>query len=355
MKAVVLVPAVIALMIFGTVHAGGVSVSARAAVLMCADSGEVLYEKNADERLGVASTTKIMTALLTLESGASRKNITVTERMTAVEGTSMGLLPGDQVSVYSLACGMLLASGNDAANAAAITVAGSVEGFSEMMNAKAESIGMTSSNFVTPSGLDAPEHYSTARDMALLGCCAIKNPEFKSICSSKSIRLSYGNPPYLRSLSNHNRMLRCYDGAVGIKTGFTKKSGRCLVSAATRGGVTLVCVTLNAPNDWNDHRTLLDYGFTQTRLAELDGDLSGIRIKIAGGNSESVGVECVEKPAAGVSLGAGEIEREVLMRPFEYAPIMKGRIVGTVRYRLGGKIIYETTLIASEKADVWKQ
>ncbi len=131
------------------------------------------------------------------------------------------------------------------------------------MNERAQQIGMEQTNFVTPSGLDAQDHYSTAYDMALLAREAIRNEDFLSICSQTKITTEYGNPPYKRTLTNHNRLLSLYEGAIGVKTGFTKKAGRCLVSAAQRDGVTLICVTLNAPDDWNDHSALFDYGFSQ--------------------------------------------------------------------------------------------
>ena len=163
-------------------------VSAHSAALMVADTKELIYGKNEHEQRGMASKTKIMTALLTLECATPQKQVTVTEQMAAVEGTSMGLLPGDKVTYHDLVYGMLLASGNDAANTAAISVSGSIAGFAKLMNSRAEQIGMQNTSFVTPSGLDDENHYSTAYDMALLGCEAIKNPCFLSACSSVQVK-----------------------------------------------------------------------------------------------------------------------------------------------------------------------
>ncbi|HQD73306.1 MAG TPA: serine hydrolase, partial [Clostridiales bacterium] len=204
------------------------SISAKAAVLMCADTGEVLFSLNKDLRLPMASTTKIMTALIALEDPSPMREIKVTKEMVAVEGTSMGLLPDDTISLYTLAAGMLLESGNDAANVTAYAIAGGLNEFAKLMNKKAKELGLKNTNFVTPSGLDADKHYSTAYDLALLGAAAIKNPLFKEICSQKSMKVEFGNPPYPRWLYNHNRLLSSYEGTIGIKTGYTKKSGRCL-------------------------------------------------------------------------------------------------------------------------------
>lgn len=325
------------------------SISAQTAVLMCADTGEVLFSLKKDERLPMASTTKIMTALIALEDPSPMREIKVTKEMVTVEGTSMGLLPDDTVSLYTLAAGMLLQSGNDAANVTAYAIAGGLDEFSKLMNKKAKEIGMRNTNFVTPSGLDAEKHYSTAYDMALLGSAAIKNPLFREICSQKSMRVEYGNPPYPRSLYNHNRLLSSYEGTIGIKTGYTKKSGRCLVSAAERGGVTLVAVTLNAPDDWNDHKKLFDYGFSVMKQHDLNDDFSKILVDVVGGKSGSVGVMTQSKPKATAadSLNLSKVRREILIKHFEYAPIKEGDILGTVRYYLGDKLIEEVPLCAA--------
>lgn len=324
----------------------GGDVSAKAAVLMCANTGEVLFSKNANTKLSMASTTKIMTSILALESLTPELNITISEEMLKVEGTSMGLLPGDSVTLRNLVYGMLLQSGNDAANVTAYVLGGSPEGFAVMMNEKAREIGMKNTNFVTPSGLDADEHYSTAYDMALLAQYAIKNPEFVSVCSKVSVRVSYGNPPYLRTLSNHNRLLYEYEGCFGIKTGFTKKSGRCLVSAAERDGVTLICVTLNASDDWNDHKKMFDYGFSAVNSVDLPCQYSDIELNVVGGTSETVGVEAAYQPKAVFGTDIPEVENVIYLKRFEYAPIEKGSIVGYSTYLVDGAVVEEVPLVA---------
>lgn len=326
--------------------ASGLNVSAQSAVLMCANNGEVLFERNADKHLSMASTTKIMTSLIALEAAAPETEITVTKEMVSVEGTSMGLLAGDSVSLRELVYGMLLQSGNDAANTVAYVLGGSPDGFAKIMNERAAQIGMKNTNFVTASGLDDENHYSTAYDMALLACESIMNPEFAEICSQKSARLTYGNPPYARTLTNHNRLLWKYEDAIGIKTGFTKKSGRCLVSAAERNGVTLVAVTLNAPDDWNDHISMFEYGFSQCKGVEYDCDLSGISLKVAGGVKQNIAVEISDN----ISWLEGDIcGVHLLLKPFIYAPVEAGDVVGNAEFiNSEGEVISKVFVVASQ-------
>lgn len=323
-------------------------VSASCAALMVAETGELIYGKNEHDRRSMASTTKIMTSLLAIEALTPQRKITVSADMLNVEGTSMGLLPGDTVTLEGLVYGMLLQSGNDAANVTAITLGGSVENFVSMMNNRAAEIGMNDTHFETPSGLDSKEHYSTAYDMALLGCTAIKNPEFASVCSQKSAVVCYGNPPYRRTLTNHNRLLRIYDDAVGIKTGFTKKSGRCLVSAAKRGGVTLVAVTLNAPDDWNDHSKMLEYGFSVVEHHEVDTDISAVLLNIVGGESEKVPLK-LSRPLRYISRKgeAAQAEQKISLKKFEYAPIEENAVVGSVELMIDGKVVDRAEILTA--------
>lgn len=322
-----------------------VGVSAESAVLMCADNGEILFSRNADRRLSMASTTKIMTSLIALESATPEKEIVVTKEMVSVEGTSMGLMPGDSVSLLELVYGMLLQSGNDAANTVAYVLGGSQEGFSKLMNERAREIGMENTNFVTASGLDDENHYSTAYDMALLAAECLKNPEFAEICSQKKAKLTYGNPPYARTLTNHNKLLWKYSDSVGIKTGFTKKSGRCLVSAAKRNGVTLIAVTLNAPDDWNDHISMFEYGFSKCRGVNIGCNLEGVTVKVAGGEHNSVGVRLEHYPGW---IADEPSQCRILIKQIAYAPLPKDSVVGTAVFYSGDNIIEEVPLLTTE-------
>ncbi len=265
-------------------------VSAQSAILISGDDGTVIFEKNAHERLAMASTTKIMTALLTLEEAerAGDPVIDITEEMVRVEGPSMGLQAGNRLTLTNLTSGMLLASGNDAANAAALYLGESQEGFAKLMNARAREIGMEETNFVTPSGLDDDEHYSTAYDMALLGREAMMNDEFARIAGSSALQVEFIEPEQRVSYTNHNKLLRIYDGCIGIKTGFTKKAGRTLVSAARREGTTLIAVTLNAPDDWDDHTAMFDYGFETVKTVQMGGEALPETLPVAGSDKQGV-------------------------------------------------------------------
>ena len=236
--------------------AEALEVSATAAVLLDADTGQVLYEKNGDRQMLIASTTKIMTALVVLEHAAPDDVITVTPDHMA-EGSSMYLKAGETVRVEELLYGLLLCSGNDAA-LALTECAGGLTPFVALMNEKAAALGMARTSFANPNGLDADGHYSTARDMAVLAAAAMENPTFRRICSSRSVTIGQ------RTMENHNRLLRQMEGCVGLKTGYTQAAGRTLVSCTEREGCRLVAVTLQDGNDWADHAALYDYGFRLT-------------------------------------------------------------------------------------------
>ena len=288
--------------------AEALSVSAQAAVLYDPLSGAVLYEKNGGVVLPMASTTKIMTALLAFESGRAGEVVEITAEMVAVEGSSMGLAAGDRLTLGSIARGMMMASGNDGANAIALYLGGSAEGFAEMMNARAAEIGMENTRFVTPSGLDAEGHGTTARDMALLGA-----------------------------------------DCTGIKTGFTKKAGRCLVSAAERDGAQLICVTLNAPDDWNDHIALFEYGFAQFETRAIVPDGAQYAVPVAGGAAETI--LCRAQGEAAVTLHRdAAVTASVSLPRFVYAPLEAGEQLGSVTYRVNGSVVAQIPIVSAEAA-----
>lgn len=230
--------------------------SARSAILIDADTGQVLYEHNADTPSLIASTTKIMTALVVSEHLPPEKEVEIPEEAVGIEGSSMYLRAGERLTVEALLYGLLLHSGNDAAVALALVCAGSVEEFVDLMNLKAQKLGLKNTHFENPNGLDGENHYSSARDLAILTQNAIKNELFAKIVSTKTVQIGD------RCLTNHNRLLWSCEGCIGVKTGYTKAAGRTLVSAASRNGRTLIAVTLNDANDWQDHCRLYDYGFS---------------------------------------------------------------------------------------------
>ncbi len=324
-------------------------VSAKAAVVISADTGEIVHGVNASEKLPMASTTKIMTTLLCLESGGLYEEFTVDSDAIKVEGSSMGLQEGDTVTKYALCCGMLLPSGNDAANAAAVRIAGSIEDFAEMMNDRARQMGLSRTYFVTPSGLEGEGHGSSAADMALLAREALRNDIFRSICSQSSMKVKFGSPPYDRWLRNTNKLLGMYDGVYGVKTGFTDEAGRCLVSACEREGKDLICVTLSDSNDWNDHMALYDSSFENVRLAEicLPQDISA---DIVGGNAERLRI-VPEKDTVSVTTLAGSEEDftfTVMSSPFLYAPVNEGDKVGSLSVSFLGREVERVDLFAAE-------
>ena len=328
-------------------------ISAKAAIVISADTNEVVFEKNAYKKLPMASTTKIMTSILALEYGANNFMYSVTEEMVSVEGSSIGLLPGDKISLKTLVKGMLLESGNDAANSVAHIVGGSIDDFVSLMNYKAKELGMNSTSFETPSGLDGDNHYSSAFDMALLGSYAIKNPEFRQICSSHNQIVYYGNEPYRRVFSNNNKLLKLYDGAFGIKTGFTKKSGRCLVSAVQKDGKTLVAVTLNAPDDWNDHIKMYDYSFPLVKAYNLSCDVEDVDANVVGGDKTSVSVKMNEVTSFTTSNQDFSYTSKIFINKFLYAPVYCGDIVGFVEfYDKNSKLISKAYLVANESVNI---
>lgn len=322
------------------------AVNAKSAVVMNAQTGEVVYEKEAHVRRSMASTTKIMTAVIALESGRMLETVTVTPEMMGADGTSIGLKAGYKIRLIDLLYGLMLESGNDAADAIAVYLAGSREKFADMMNRKAAEIGMTETNFVTASGLDDENHYTTAYDMALLGSYAVKKPAFRSLCSCKSKTVSFVEPDIMVTFTNHNRLLSSYEGAFGIKTGFTKKSGRCLVSAAERNGICFVCVTLNDGDDWNDHRKMLDFAFesVSTQTVEVKDTYS---VPVEGGAVSSVSLHAKAEFFCPVSGDKKNIEARVCLPKFVYAPLMKGDAVGKIEYYADGRKIAEQNLVCS--------
>lgn len=323
--------------------------SAKAAILIDAQTGTVIAEKNEKQRLPMASTTKIMSALLLLESGDLDTQFKVDNNAIMVEGSSMGLCEDDIVTKRALCYGMLLPSGNDAANQTAVMLAGSTEKFAEMMNSRAKEIGLEDTNFVTPSGLHDENHYSTAYDMAMLTREALKNDDFREICGTKRAKLKFGNPPYERWLVNTNKLLTMFDGCIGVKTGFTDEAGRCLVSAAEKNGVTLICVTLNASDDWNDHKKMYDYGFSVSESREVSFDCSSLRVNVAGGTAKELPVGLENVPSYTVVNGIEpKITSEIMMTNFVYAPVENGKTVGKVNFYSDGKLMCTVDLVAKD-------
>ena len=329
---------------------------------MEAESGELLFEKDADTRRPMASTTKIMTALVVVEEMVMDQTVAVPKAAVGVEGSSVYLVENERLTVEELLYALMLESANDAATALAVLTAGSVENFAVLMNRKAETLGLTNTAFENPHGLDGEGHYTTARDLAVLTAHALQNETFRTIVSTCKRTIPLNGDQGTRVLVNHNRLLRSYEGCIGVKTGFTKRSGRCLVTAAERDGVTLVAVTLNASDDWNDHRRMLDYGFDRLETVTLLDESGTICVAPTVGGT----VDHVQLYAAGpVTVTLPKDEHHVTtvyeMSRFYYAPIAEGQVLGRLVWYDGDREIASQELMAlhgvekrTEKTSLWE-
>lgn len=321
------------------------AVSAKAAILMHADSGRVLYEKNADERMLIASTTKIMTAIVVLEHCELDDLVEVDSRSAGIEGSSMYLKAGESYTVEDLLYGLLLVSGNDAASALALHVADSMEEFAELMNAKAAELGMTESSFKNAHGLDEEGHYSTARDMAKLAAYCMGNEDFARIAGTVSHTVGE------QTLVNHNRLLREYDGCLGLKTGYTMAAGRTLVTCAERDGARYVCVTLNDPDDWDDHKALYDWAFANYSFAEVIPAGLSYEVPLISGAEMTAPAE-TEGAAYALIQNGESYDMELELPAFAFAPISEGERAGRAVACSDGQEIASVRIVYSEDVEV---
>ena len=321
----------VAFSLFGTfAYADELSLSAVSAILIEAETGTVLYSKNADEQRAMASTTKIMTAILTIEAGDLDREFTVDPYAIMVEGTSMGLREGDIVSRRDLLYGILLPSGNDAANAAAVSVAGSISSFVSKMNEKAEQLGLEKTHFVTPSGLDAEGHLTTAYDVAVMSKELIKHQLVKQYSTVWMDSLRDGES----ELVNTNKLVRFYKGTTGLKTGTTSIAKYCLSATAEREGMELVAVVMagdSSTDRFEGAKKLLDFGFANFKNSVLDGNLKETEIDVKKGVLKTVQIECNDTVSVLLKKGASaEIKREIVWNEDITAPIKKGDVLGYV-------------------------
>ena len=322
------------------------AVSAEKCIVVDAQTGRVLFEKQADGQSLIASTTKIMTALIVCEQCNVLDRMRIPKEAVGIEGSSMYLQEGEVLTLQELLYGLMLSSGNDAATALAIYCGGTVEGFAQLMNDKARMLGLTNTHFTNPHGLDAPGHYSTARDLAALAAFAMKNPIFAQTVSTKSVTV--GN----RSLSNHNKLLWQLDGADGVKTGFTKAAGRILVSSAQRQGRRLICVTINDGNDWADHKALMEDGFSRYCLEQIvqTGQQMGT-LTVFGGREDTVSVMAAEDFF--YPLAKGEKVSFVLSKKgFAYAPTVAGADGGFAYICIDGKAVGKVALVYGQTVEI---
>lgn len=301
--------------------------SARSAVLYEPSTNTFAYTKNENERLSMASTTKIMTALLAIERLNPDEMVTVPRDAVGIEGSSLYLEAGDVISVSDLIYSLLLQSANDAATLLAMKISGDIKSFADLMNEHAAMLGLSDTHFDNPHGLDSETHYTTAKDLAILASAAIENPTFCKITSTYKHSFMIGDK--YRTVVNHNKLLKRYDGTIGVKTGYTDKSGRCLVSAAKRDGITLVAVTLNAPDDWNDHTTMLNYGFSQFRAVNLfEEAFAEYKVPLLNSTKEFVVARCEKLNTEIIVNKKDKVTTRLFIRQYAIAPIKSGDILG---------------------------
>ncbi|MBR5536299.1 MAG: D-alanyl-D-alanine carboxypeptidase [Clostridia bacterium] len=320
-------------------------ISAASAVLYDPLSGMVLYEKDAGTRRGMASTTKIMTALVALEQYDMTQTVEIKREWCGIEGSSMYLRAGERLTVSDLLYGLLLASGNDAATALAGMHPGGADAFVSQMNEKAAELSLTDTHFENPSGLDGESHFTTALELAKLTAEAMKNPAFARIVSTKAISVAG------RALQNHNRLLTDI-GACGVKTGYTKACGRCLVSAKEQNGRMLICVTLNAPNDWQDHTALYAYGFSLYRLYDVLGAGDCGSVPLISSTKNTARLYCAESASLWLTEAEAEQITTVLCGPrFWYGATHAGAPYGTIRIRLGREVLWEGPVYFADQSE----
>ena len=324
-------------------------ISAERAIVIEYDSQDIIYQKNAFDKAPMASTTKIMTAIIAIENYPLDKKIRIPSEAVGVEGSSIYLKDGEVLTMRELLYALLLESANDVASAIAITVGGDTEHFADLMNQKASELGLKGTHFCNPHGLDDENHYTTAHDLAIIARYAMGLDDFRKIVSTYKKEIPLGDDG-TRYLINHNKLLKGYEGAIGVKTGFTKKSGRCLVSCAEKDGVCLIAVTLNAPNDWNDHKRMLDYGFERYECINLAmvGDYSlslncvnGIKSSVLCSNLDNLSIT-IEKGKSSNLKAVFEADR------FLFAPVSKGDLVGKIVYYLDDVKIASLDIYATE-------
>ena len=323
-------------------------ISARHAVLYEPSTDSFLYDKDSVSRAPMASTTKIMTAYLAVKYCDLATYVSVPEEACGIEGSSLYLKPDERFTVKDLLYGVLLQSANDAAATSAIYMDGSISAFADRMNRESQLLGLVNTHFVNPHGLDDPEHFTSARDLAKLAAVALDLPDFMEAVSTYKYTLTCENGDR-RVLVNHNKLLHLYQGTTGVKTGFTKKSGRCLVGAVEINGVRLITVTLNAPDDWNDHIRLFEYGlsFYEHRVLCSAEDLV---LNIPSFNQPGLYVACTNSETLSATLPKDAPAPTIVYELPSYISTPKncGAIVGYVKCILDGKCIAESPMIIKE-------
>ncbi len=330
-----------------------IATAAGSAVLLDASGAEVrtLWAQNADERRGPASTTKIMTALVAAEQMPLSSKVTVTKESVGIEGSSVYLTEGEVFTLEELLCCTLLESANDAATAVAIAVSGSVEDFAALMNEKCAELGLRDTHFTNPHGLDDEEHYTTARELGIIAAAALENEALKKIFSTYKMTVAAPDGG-VRLLINHNRLLKSIEGCIGVKTGYTKSNGRCLVSAAERDGLRLIAVTLNDGNDWHDHTEMIEAGFAAYERISLCQytNIALPEITVTEGEQSSVRTQFAEDVYVTLPKSGAKLTCRIESIPSITAPVRRGQSAGDVIFLCEGEEIARVKIITAYAA-----
>lgn len=331
-----------------TVFAFNDDIGAKSAILIERDSGRILYAKNISEKLPIASTTKILTALIAIEKGDLEKIVTIKKEWTDIEGSSIYLKANEKIKLKDLIYGLMLRSGNDAGVAIACEIAGSVDNFSVLMNKRAKEIGAKNTNFINPHGLHSDEHYSTAYDLALITREALKNKIFREISKTNDYTSMRENP---QIFYNKNKTLNQYDGGDGVKIGYTKVAGRCLVASATREDMQLIAIVLNDGNWFNDSYKLFDYGFENFKNTTIIRGNNFIKnLYIENSNIEKIPIITDKKFTYPLTKNElKDINISIKTRDKLIAPIEKGYNIANIDVKLKDKIIYKNKILLNNK------
>lgn len=334
-------------------------VGAKGAALMDVSSYRLLAGKNLHQRLPMASTTKIMTALLAIESGRLQEIVTVSADACKVEPSSIWLVPGEKIKLDDLVYGLMLRSGNDAAQAIAEFLGGTIESFATQMNAKATELGLQDTNFVNPHGLPNPNHYTSAYDLAKIAAYALRNPKFADVVSTKRISLPWDQHDEPRVWYNKNRLLSIYPGADGVKTGWTRAAGYCLVASANRAGLRVVAVVLNSPDDFGETAQMMDYAFANFQPTTMVTKGQFLRsLMVQNGYPRYIGVMTAEGYTWPQRVGETlALDQEVILPEQLTAPVIAGQRLGTLRVLQAEQCLAEIPLVADQLSDRgwWQQ
>jgi len=329
-------------------------ISAQNAIMIEANSGEVLYEKHAEEKAYPASITKIMTALLAIENGTLDKKVKVSGNASGIEGSSIYLETGEKIPLRDLIYGLMLRSGNDAAIAISEEIGGNTNNFVIMMNKRARELGAFNTHFANPNGLHNPDHYTTAKDMALIAMAAMKNPEFKKVAGTKTWVTDRGEGKY-NYFYNKNKVVYQYNGGTGIKIGYTKAAGRTLVASSEKNGMELICVVMNAPNWFQDTYKLMDYAYSQYETVKITAGQRPIKaVKIRGGNKSFAQIGSEEDILCPVKKGTdSKISIVYVLPDHPKAPVSRWQEAGHLKIYVNGKYLFSKPLYYLEDIENW--